>query len=66
MVVYGGEEKLPAIKEKLPASIICFDLSSALKIAKRLRSSFICFRSYGNAHQITTIISKPSVCGFSM
>jgi hypothetical protein len=35
MVVIGGEEKLPAIKEKLPASIICFDLSSALKIAKR-------------------------------
>jgi hypothetical protein len=35
MVVIGGEEKLPAIKEKLPALIICFDLSSALKIAKR-------------------------------
>jgi hypothetical protein len=35
MVVIGGEEKLPAIKEKLPASIICFVLSSALKIAKR-------------------------------
>jgi hypothetical protein len=35
MVVIGGGEKLPAIKEKLPASIICFDLSSALSITKR-------------------------------
>jgi hypothetical protein len=35
MVVIGGEVKLPAIKENLSASIICFDLSSALKIAKR-------------------------------
>jgi hypothetical protein len=40
MVDIGGEEKLPAIKVKLPASIISFDLSSALLIAKRHVSSF--------------------------